>query len=261
MALVTVRLPWCLRQYSTCLQRRRPGFNPWVRKIPWRKKWWLTQVFLSGEFHGQRSLVGYSPGGCKESDLTGRLILSWWLSASSPLSSSSFLASQRPPHWTYIYLWPIHIDVWQKTTKFYKAIILQLKNKQQQQKDAPPFPSLRETHSLTPLLIPWVRAQSPFVPRQKGTQSWSRQMTRPVASPLCTGSGVPHCSSNCYKFDLLLHKLFQDLGRAMMKSRKRQTGWYWEIGNEARMGVRVAKSTGGHLKGIFQVKMIRIKYT
>ena len=38
-----------------------PRFNPWVRKIPWRRKWLLTPVFLHGEFHGQRSLEGYSP--------------------------------------------------------------------------------------------------------------------------------------------------------------------------------------------------------
>ena len=39
----------------------RPGFTPWVGKIPWRRKWQLTPVFLPGEFHGQRSLVGCSP--------------------------------------------------------------------------------------------------------------------------------------------------------------------------------------------------------
>ena len=44
-----------------CLQRRRPGFNPWVRKIPWRSEWLPTPLFLPGEFHGQRSLAGYSP--------------------------------------------------------------------------------------------------------------------------------------------------------------------------------------------------------
>jgi len=38
----------------------RPGFNPSVRKIPWRRKWQPTAVFLLEEFHGQRSLVGYS---------------------------------------------------------------------------------------------------------------------------------------------------------------------------------------------------------
>ena len=39
----------------------RLGFNPWVRKISWRRKWQLTPVFLPGEFHGQRSLAGYNP--------------------------------------------------------------------------------------------------------------------------------------------------------------------------------------------------------
>ena len=41
---------------------RRRGFSPWVRKIPWRREWQPTPVFLPGEFHGQRSLAGYSSG-------------------------------------------------------------------------------------------------------------------------------------------------------------------------------------------------------
>ena len=45
-------------------------FNPWVRKIPWRTAWQPTPVFLPGESHGQRSLMGYSLEGCKESDTT-----------------------------------------------------------------------------------------------------------------------------------------------------------------------------------------------
>ena len=45
-------------------------------EIPWRRKWPLTPVFLPGESHGQRSLVGYSPWTCKESDTTERLTLS-----------------------------------------------------------------------------------------------------------------------------------------------------------------------------------------
>ena len=49
--------------------------GPWVGKIPWRREWLPTLVFLPGEFHGQRSLVGYSPWGGKESDTTERLIL------------------------------------------------------------------------------------------------------------------------------------------------------------------------------------------
>ena len=58
-----------VRRESAC-QCRRPGFDPWVRKIPWRRKWQPTPVFLPGEFHGQRSLMGYSPDGYQESDVT-----------------------------------------------------------------------------------------------------------------------------------------------------------------------------------------------
>ena len=50
-----------------------PRFDPWVEKILWRRKWQPTTVFLLGKSHGQRSLVGYSPWGCKESDTTGQL--------------------------------------------------------------------------------------------------------------------------------------------------------------------------------------------
>ena len=56
--------------YRIHLQCRRPGFDPWVGKIPWRKKWQPTPVFLPGESHGQRNLVGYSPWGRKELDMT-----------------------------------------------------------------------------------------------------------------------------------------------------------------------------------------------
>ena len=63
-------LPWWLRQWRICLQCRRPGFHPWVRKIPWRWEWQPAPVFLPGEFHGQRSLAGYTPWGHKESDTT-----------------------------------------------------------------------------------------------------------------------------------------------------------------------------------------------
>ena len=53
-----------------CWRRKRNRFNPWVRKIPWRRKWQPTPVFLPGESHGQRSLMGYSPWSQKESDMT-----------------------------------------------------------------------------------------------------------------------------------------------------------------------------------------------
>ena len=57
-----------LRWYRIHLHCRSPGFSPWVGKIPWRRAWQPTAVFLPGEFQGQRSFAGYSPWGCKESD-------------------------------------------------------------------------------------------------------------------------------------------------------------------------------------------------
>ena len=50
-------------------------FDPWVRKIPQRRKWLPTPVFLLGKSHGQRSLTGYSPWDPKESDMTEQLTL------------------------------------------------------------------------------------------------------------------------------------------------------------------------------------------
>ena len=65
---------WCSGKEFTC-QYRRHRYDPWVRKIPWRREWqpvplFLFQVFLPGKFHGQRSLVDFSPQGSKESDTT-----------------------------------------------------------------------------------------------------------------------------------------------------------------------------------------------
>ena len=79
-----IKLILCLKSYKeliiglpggsagkepTC-QCRRHKFDPWVGKILWRRKWQPTPVFLSGKFHGQRSLVSYSPWDRKESDTT-----------------------------------------------------------------------------------------------------------------------------------------------------------------------------------------------
>ena len=50
-----------------------PGFDSWVGKIPWRRKWQSTPTLLPGKPQGQRSLIGYSPWGRKESDTTERL--------------------------------------------------------------------------------------------------------------------------------------------------------------------------------------------
>ena len=53
---------------SACIAKN-PGFDLWFGKIPWRREWQPTPVFLPGKSHGQRILVGYSPWGHKESDI------------------------------------------------------------------------------------------------------------------------------------------------------------------------------------------------
>ena len=65
------RLPrWLSGKESACQFRscKRYRFDPWIRKIFWRRKWQHTPVFLPGKFHGQNSLVGYSPRSCEELD-------------------------------------------------------------------------------------------------------------------------------------------------------------------------------------------------
>ena len=64
------------------------GFDPWVGKIPRRRKWQPTPVFLPGESHGQRNLVGYRPRGRKESDTTERLHFFFYVLLTSQFSKS-----------------------------------------------------------------------------------------------------------------------------------------------------------------------------
>ena len=64
--------PW-FRRWRICLQCRRRGFDSWIGKIPWRRKWEPTPV-LTWRIHGQRSLAHYRPWGCKELDTTEWLI-------------------------------------------------------------------------------------------------------------------------------------------------------------------------------------------
>ena len=63
-------LPQQLIIHLQCRRYRGCGFNLWVRKMLWRRKWQATTVFFPGESHWQRSLAGYSPWGHKESDKT-----------------------------------------------------------------------------------------------------------------------------------------------------------------------------------------------
>ena len=60
-------LPWWLSGKEATCQCKRCRFDPWVGKIPWRRKWQPIPVFLPGESHGQRSLEGYSPWGSQKS--------------------------------------------------------------------------------------------------------------------------------------------------------------------------------------------------
>ena len=85
------------------LQCRRPGFDLWVGKILWRRKWLPIQVFLPGKFHRQRSLAGYSPWGCKELDMTERLTHTFFF----------FPPKHRIHDLTYIF---IYVLVTKKTT-------------------------------------------------------------------------------------------------------------------------------------------------
>ena len=64
---IIIGLPWSFSGKKSTCQCRRHGFKPWVRKIPWRRKWQPTPVFLARESHGKISLVGYSPWGHKKS--------------------------------------------------------------------------------------------------------------------------------------------------------------------------------------------------
>ena len=81
-----------------CLQCWRLGFDPWVRKIPWRRKQQPIPVLVPGKFHGWRNLAGCSPWGLKESDTTERLHFHFSLSCigEGVATHSSVLAWRIP---------------------------------------------------------------------------------------------------------------------------------------------------------------------
>ena len=85
-------------EMATFTKKGRPTFDPWVRKISWKRKWQPTPVFLLGKSHGRRNLVGYSPWGRKESDTTEwlhRLHLYWvtlWMNTTFPHSHKAAFA-------------------------------------------------------------------------------------------------------------------------------------------------------------------------
>ena len=57
--MISLELPWWLSGKESACKCRRPRFDPWAGKIPWRREWLPIPVFLPGETHGQRSLAGY----------------------------------------------------------------------------------------------------------------------------------------------------------------------------------------------------------
>ena len=87
----------------TCRKHERCRFDPWVRKIPWRRSWQPTPVFVPGESHGQRSLAGSpsSPSGCKESDTT-EATLHGFMDCSLPGSSVHGVLQARILKWVAI---------------------------------------------------------------------------------------------------------------------------------------------------------------
>ena len=91
-------LPRWLSGWRICLQCRRCTFDPWVREISWRKKWQPTPVFLPGESHRQRSLVGYSPWGCKESDTT-EVTECTWAGNKDPISCTVWPKKEGARSW------------------------------------------------------------------------------------------------------------------------------------------------------------------
>ena len=86
-------LPWWLSGKELACQCRRPEFDPWIGKIPWRRKWQPTPAFLFGKFCGQRNLVGYSPWGREELDTTERLHFHFSLSCIGEGNGNPFQCS------------------------------------------------------------------------------------------------------------------------------------------------------------------------
>ena len=99
---------------SACQCRRR-GFSPWVWKIPWKRKWQPTPVLVSGKFHGQQSLVGYSSWGLQESDMTD-----WTLTLTRPsyqFGRGTETAGKRAGHSHSKSEWPQEMTNWLELTR------------------------------------------------------------------------------------------------------------------------------------------------
>ena len=97
---------------SAC-QCRTPGFDPWIRKIPWRREWLPTLVFLAGESHEQKSWAGYRSWGHKELDTTKRL------STQLPIAGIVFCFLYILLHYSWFWIsneviFTVEIEFWDK---------------------------------------------------------------------------------------------------------------------------------------------------
>ena len=99
-AMMPGRLSWLKNPPASARDAGNEGSISWVWKIPWRREWLTSPMFLPGESHGQRSLVGYSPRGCKELDTTelAHVCTHWTLWSSGPkgLSFCEVLVTSYP---------------------------------------------------------------------------------------------------------------------------------------------------------------------
>jgi len=88
------------------------GCDPWVKKIPWTRKWQPTAVFLPGKFHGQRSLAGYSSWGCKDATVrlrTAQHTEDCSMGDSHPAAPRTAGKRQEEPAYTYILSAGMHL--------------------------------------------------------------------------------------------------------------------------------------------------------
>ena len=101
MIAVHLGLPrWLNGKESTC-QCRRCNFDPRVRKIPWRRKWQPSPVFLPGKSHGRQSLVGYCQWGLNELDTTERLHFHFKYPRSSEYLLNFLLKTKTFGYWGF----------------------------------------------------------------------------------------------------------------------------------------------------------------
>ena len=107
----SIGLPWwLLRGKEPTCQSRRWRFNPWIGKIPWRRKRQSTPVFLVGKFQGQRTLEGYSSWGQNQWKRTKRLN-NMLLLIATIFYLTKFFLGRTSTYWRF---------VWIKTTSLYK---------------------------------------------------------------------------------------------------------------------------------------------